>query len=225
MLVIYTRVSTDEQADSGHGLHAQLDACEVWASSRAVPVLARFSDEGVSGAAKLEKRPGLLAAIDSVPKDGILLVAKRDRLSRDPLLAAMIEAGLTRKHARVVSVAGEGTEDDDPASVLMRRMVDAFAEYERLIIGVRTKAALAAKRKRGEKTGGQVPYGFGVRRVGGVRKLEPEPTEQAAIAAMRELRDAGVSLRGIGARLDERGIHPRKGNWHPETIKGILERV
>ena len=38
-------------------------------------------------------------------------------------------------------------------------MVDAFAEYERLVIKARTKAALGAKRKRGEKTGGAIPYG------------------------------------------------------------------
>ena len=39
----------------------------------------------------------------------------------------------------------------------MRRMIDAFAEYEKLIIGARTKSRLAAKRRRGEKTGGMVP--------------------------------------------------------------------
>ena len=54
----------------------------------------------------------------------------------------------------------KGTEDDDPSSILMRRMIDAFAEYEKLIIGARTKSGLAAKRRRGEKTGGMVPYGF-----------------------------------------------------------------
>jgi DNA invertase Pin-like site-specific DNA recombinase len=60
----------------------------------------------------------------------VLLVAKRDRIGRlDPLPMAMIESAVRRKRARIVSAAGEGTENDDPSSILMRRMIDAFAEY------------------------------------------------------------------------------------------------
>lgn len=40
----------------------------------------------------------------------------------------------------------------------MRRIVDAFVEYERLVIRARTRAALTVKRSRGERIGG-IPYG------------------------------------------------------------------
>jgi hypothetical protein len=53
----------------------------------------------------------------------VLLVAKRDRLGRDVLNVAMIERLLERKCARVVSAAGEGTEDDGPTSILMRQII------------------------------------------------------------------------------------------------------
>jgi DNA invertase Pin-like site-specific DNA recombinase len=82
-----------------------------------------------------------------------LLVAKRDRLGRDPIVVAMIESAVVRKGARIVSAAGEGTEGDEPSHVLMRHLIDAFAEYERLIIVARTKAALQAKKARGERVG------------------------------------------------------------------------
>ena len=85
------------------------------------------------------------------------MVAKRDRLARDMMLSCWIQKEVKRRGARVVSVAGEGTESDDPSAVLMGQMIDAFAQYERSIIGVRTAAALAAKRRRGEKTGGMSP--------------------------------------------------------------------
>ena len=66
--------------------------------------------------------------------------AGSNRTGPDPLSMAMIEAAVKRHGARIVSAAGEGTEDDDPSSILMRRMIDAFAEYEKLIIGARTKS-------------------------------------------------------------------------------------
>ena len=111
----------------------------------------------MSGGLALEKRTILLDALAALAKGDILLVAKRDRLSRGEMMTtAMIEAAVKRAGARIVSAAGEGTESDDPASVLMRRIVDAFGEYERLLIKARTCAARRAKKARGERTG-QVP--------------------------------------------------------------------
>jgi len=51
-----------------------------------------------------------------------------------------------------------------PEAQLMRTMIDAFAAYERALIRARTKAALAAKAARGERTSLHAPYGW---RVGG----------------------------------------------------------
>src|SRR5262249_24849505 len=85
-----------------------------------------FEDD-VTGAAPLDKRPGLLDALAALRPGDALLVAKRDRLGRDPIVTAMIESAAARKRCRVVPAAGEGPGDDAPASVLMRRMSDACA--------------------------------------------------------------------------------------------------
>jgi DNA invertase Pin-like site-specific DNA recombinase len=69
---------------------------------------------------------------------------RKDRLGRDVVAVALVERLISRKGARLVSAAGEGTDSDDPTAILMRRIVDAFSEYERLLIGARTKAALRA---------------------------------------------------------------------------------
>ena len=117
-------------------------------------VVGVFTDAGVTGSVGLEDRPAMLEAIAVLGKGGVLLVAKRDRIGRlEPMAMAMIERAVQRKGARIASAAGKGTENDDPGFILMRCMVDAFAEYERLVIKARTKAALGSKRKRGEKTG------------------------------------------------------------------------
>ena len=169
----------------------------------------------------LDRRPGLLAAITQLGKGDSLLVAKRDRLGRDPLVLAMIESAVKRKGARIVSAAGEGTDSDEPSAVLMRRLIDAFAEYERLIIGARTKAALGAKRARGERTGG-IPYGFRLAPEG--KRLETDEREQDTLALVQELRAGGASLRAIGRELTARGLRPRGGAaWHPQTVNNLTQ--
>lgn len=230
-IVAYLRVSTDEQAASGLGLDAQRHACHLWADREGHPVFGVFEDDA-SGAAPIDRRPGLLDALAALEEGGVFLVAKRDRLGRDPMVIAMIEAAVARKKCRVVSAAGEGTESDDPSAILMRRMIDAFAEYERLIIKARTRAALAAKGRRGERRG-QVPYGLTVIDDGRRSKkgnlpvaLVPDPGDAAVLERVRELAEAGLSLRKIARTLDAEGFHPKNGgpSWSHQSIAAILAR-
>ncbi len=219
--VAYIRVSTDEQAN---GPAAQRDAIEAWCAARGVSLVAVYEDLGVSGGAPLDRRPGLLAALGEVKehKAELLIVAKRDRLARDVMIAAMAERMAERNGARVVSAAGEGTEDEGPAGQLMRTMIDAFAAYERALIGERTRVALAAKRARGERTG-HIPYGFQVKDDG--RTLEPCQAEQEVIAAVHEYRAAGLTLRAIAARLEARGMLTRNGRgWSATTVRDVARK-
>jgi len=220
--VVYLRVSTEEQAASGLGLEAQRAACLAWAERERRPVSGVF-EEDVSGAAHLDKRPELTNALMSLQPGDVLLVAKRDRLGRDPIVVAMIEATVGRSRARVVSAAGEGTDDDSPTSVLMRRMVDAFAEYERLIIRARTVAALAAKRRRNERTG-QIPIGRRLDADG--RTVLVDQVEEQLVELIRRLRAEGRSLRSIAADLTARGVPPKNGGkaWSHSTVVSVLSR-
>jgi site-specific DNA recombinase len=230
--VASTRVSTDEQAESGLGLAAQEVACRLCAGRLGIELVSVHADEGVCSVDPIDKRPGLLEAIASLGKGDVLIVAKRDRLGRDPIVVAMIEAAIRRRGARVVSAAGEGTEGDGPTDILMRRIVDAFGEYERLIIKARTKSALAVKKGRGEKTGGAIPYGFelGPDKPGAggkiVKTLVPCQAEQDALALMKTLRTGGMTLDAIGTELTARGITRREGGrWDPQYIHRLLRRA
>lgn len=222
----YLRRSPRGDGDTQHlGPEAQRAALERWAAAAGVELVAVHEDLDVSGAAPLDRRPGLLAALDALGAHGagVLAVAKRDRLARDVVAAAMVERLAERAGARVVSAAGEGTDGDagDPAAMLMRGIVDLFAQYERAVIRARTRAALAVKRGRGERTG-SVPYGFRLAADG--RSLEADPAEAEAVALARTYRAAGLTLRAIGERLAARGILPRSGRaWHPGTVARIVE--
>jgi DNA invertase Pin-like site-specific DNA recombinase len=221
--VTYLRVSTDEQGASGAELHAQLDVCRAHAERAGWDLAGHHSDEAVSGAAPLDRRPALLDALAAMEPGDVLLVAKRDRLGRDPIAVAMIEAAVTRKGGRVVSAAGEGTDDDGPTSILMRRMVDAFAEYERLVIKARTRAAMAAKRRRGERVG-TIPFGSDL--AGDGRTLLTNDAERRALAIIHSLKAEGLGLRAIAARLDALSIptKTRRGQWSHAALARILAR-
>jgi DNA invertase Pin-like site-specific DNA recombinase len=106
----------------------------------------------------------------------------------------------------------------------MRRMVDAFAEYERLLIGARTKAALRAKMAKGERVG-SVP--FGKRLAADGVKLLPDPEEEETIERIKSLRASKKSLRSIAAKLDELKIKPKGGSkqWHFSSVNQILQRT
>ena len=109
-------------------------------------LLAVYEDVGVSGT-PLEKRPGLLSALNALVRDRVLLVVRRDRLARDTLTAAMAERIAQNAGASIVTVGGEGN-GDGPEAQLMRTILDAFAQYEKTLIVLRTKAGLARKRRR-----------------------------------------------------------------------------
>ena len=220
LVVGYIRVSTDEQA---LGPEAQLAALKSWAASHDAELVAVHEDIGVSGAAPVADRPGLMACLEVVrERRANLLVAKRDRLARDVVEAAMTERLVEASGARVFSAAGEGTDShpDDPTGLLMRRLVDAFAEYERAMIRSRTKAALAVKKARGERVG-SIPFGYCVGSDG--KTLEEVPEEISVIRLARELRSEGKSLRAVSAELEARGHLSRAGRrFAPSQISRIV---
>lgn len=230
----YLRVSTDEQSESRAGLDAQLHAIQAHCRKQGLELRGVFSDEGISGAAQLDKRPGLLDAVNAVGRGAVMVVAKRDRLARDVVASAVVERMVAKRGGRVVSVAGEGTDSDDATSILMRRIVDAFSEHERLVIAARTRAALQAKRRRGERVG-RVPLGFSLAapetsttrsRAGLPTQLVPVPEQLSVVERIRTERAAGKSMRQIAAGLTADGIPTATGAsvWSHATIQRIVQR-
>jgi DNA invertase Pin-like site-specific DNA recombinase len=218
--VCYLRVSTDDQQ---LGPEAQLAAVQRWAGAQGIDVVSVHRDVGVSGGAELADRPALIEALAALETSnaGILVVAKRDRLARDVVIAATVERLVQSKGARIVSADGVGSTEGAEGA-LMAVMVDAFAAYERALIQRRTTAALAIKRSRGERLG-TVPIGFGVRDDG--KQLVTNAAEQAVLTRICELRDAGFYANGIADVLNEEGFPARGKRWHGTTVRRLLERL
>ena len=232
LAVAYLRLSPARAADAraaakGHaltgspsdrlGFAAQRAAIDRWAHREGVTIVAWHEDR-VPGATEIAARPALVAALLELRAAGagVLVAARRDRLARDVFVAAMLERAVAAAGARVMTV--EGANGDGPAEVFQRTIQDAGAEFERALIRARTKAALAAKAAKGERTG-TIPWGW--RTDGGA--LEVDERERAITAAVLELRRAGMPLRAIVATLAARGVTGRSGK--PLGLTGVARLV
>ena len=221
LAVSYIRVSTDRQ---DLGPEAQEAAIAQWASREGVTIISTHRDIGISGAAGIDKRPGLAAALHAVKEHraGHLVVAKIDRLARDATLAGLLAQDLARGGAQVTTADGVCSG--------IRGIMAQFAQFERSVIAARTKAALQAKRRRGERLG-QVPYGF--QACDG--RLVADTNEQRIIRYIIEMKQSGLSQREIAGKLNNENIPARPktvrgvpqgtgtpGRWHQPTVCNIL---
>lgn len=218
----YLRVSTNDQTESGAGLAAQRAAIVAYAARHGLTVTAWHEDAGISGAADLGDRPGLAAAVAELRRGDVLVIAKRDRLARDTMVAAGIDRMVARRGASIASADGAGN-GDGPADQFMRSVIDAAAAFERGLIRQRTRAAMGAMRKAGRLTG-TVPFGWAADAAG---NLHPVADEQRILDLIAELRRDGMSLRAIADRLNAASIVAKKGKakWYASTIKSILDRA
>lgn len=218
----YVRVSTEEQASSGLGLEAQRAAIAIAAKRLGLELLDVAADEGVSGSVPPHDRPGLMLALEQLGAGDTVLVAKRDRIGRNALENVLLERELGKQGVRIVSAAGEGTENDDPYSEFLRWILDGLAQLERKLAIARTIAALGAKRARGERAGA-IPFGYRLVPGGARGKLERDDEEQVALLLMREHRAAGQSYGAIARTLTARGYRSRGSCWRAQSVKTILE--
>jgi site-specific DNA recombinase len=218
----YVRVSTQEQADSGLGLAGQRTQIEHAAGRLGLTLTKVFCDAGLSGSLGLEHRRGLADALNALGRGDVLLVAKRDRIARDAFLAVLVEREAARKGCRIISAAGEGTENDDPAAVFTRRILDAVSELERSLIAARTRAAMREARKRGQIVG-RVPFGHRLATDG--KYLELDEHEQQLLTDIRLRRAKGYALSDIAQALNARGLTNRQGRkWRRQFVGQLLER-
>jgi site-specific DNA recombinase len=215
----YVRVSTDRQAEQGVSLEAQEAKIRAMATVQGADLCDVIVDGGES--AKSLNRPGvqrLLGLIDAGKVESVI-VAKLDRLTRSVKdLCGLLELFEKRKVA-LISVA-ESLDTGSAAGRLVITIMAAVSQWEREAIGERTRDALSHKRGQGERVGN---IAFGSRLSGDGQHLEPDPTEQAALAEIRRLRGQGATLRGIAAALNQSKVRTRRGTpWRLESVARVL---
>lgn len=211
--VVYYRVSTQKQGDSGLGLEAQQRDIALYLerySQQPFEIVETVTDIR-SGAGMLADRPALAAAVAVAEREGaVLLVAKLDRLSRDVELIAHL---IKRVDFKVACMP--------IADKFQLHLYAALAEQEREFISLRTKAALAQAKARGVKLGGVRP-GTQARNEGArLKAVEDAERCRAALAAV-----ADKSLREQAAHLNAMGIPTaRGGDWTATQVMRVRDRL
>jgi DNA invertase Pin-like site-specific DNA recombinase len=200
----YTRVSTEEQAESRNGLQAQQEAINAEAARRGWQV-EHFSDEGVSGKLIGPRLQEALQLLASGQGNG-LIVSKLDRLSRSIINASnIIEAAQAQGWSLVV--LDMHLDLTTAAGRMIAGQLILFAQYERELISERTKAGLAAKKARGESIG------------------RPRVATASIVRRIVLERNAGSTYDAIASALEaEKILSPLgKPRWQPSTVRRIYQ--
>jgi len=205
LALAYVRVSTSEQVEEGASLDAQATAL-IEAAERKGFRVEVVREEGRSGKS-LKGRPALADALARLAKgDAQALYAQRlDRLSRSVADFAHLLDRASRQ-GWTVAVLDADVDTSTPSGEFLVNVLASAAQYERRIIGARTRDALAQRRREGV-------------RLGRPSTLAPE-----LVARIVAERSQGLSLRAIADRLNEEGISTAHGgaSWHASTVAKVL---
>lgn len=128
--LIYCRVSTEEQAESGHSLETQEKTCRQFALHNGYQVMAVYRDEGKSGT-NLE-RPGIKALLALVQENNsvdAVIVQETDRLARNTKDHLTIRALLQKAAIKLISVA-QPMLDDSPEGNMIDTIIASVNQFQ-----------------------------------------------------------------------------------------------
>ena len=176
-IALYARVSTTDQHPD-----VQLNPLRAYAKARSLEIAEVYVDIGVSGAKA--KRPALdrLRADAMKRRFDIVAVVKLDRLARSVHHLTTLGQEFEALGVDLV-VLDQAIDTTTPSGKLLFHVLGSIAEFERDLIRERTRAGLAAAKRRGKTLG------------------RPRVISEDASARIRRLHQAGRSLRQIAEVL------------------------
>lgn len=138
--ILYSRVSSKEQAEEGYSLQDQLRTLRKWATSNGYEVVQEVEDRGQSGASL--ERPGLGRVRDLVAAGGvdIVLAQDRDRIARDPINTGWLQIQFEQHGTRLRAL--NDPEGDDATTRLTTGILDEIAQFERAMTTQRTRRGI-----------------------------------------------------------------------------------
>lgn len=162
LAAIYTRVSTEEQAKKGISLLAQEDALKSYCKTYNYEIYKIYRDKGKS-AKDIAHRPEMMQLLKDAEskKFGVILIYKLDRFSRSLKDLILTIEKLKKWDIDFISLQ-DRVETTSASGKLMFHIISAFAEFERDIIGERTKFGMEKKAKYGAITN-RAPLGYDIR--------------------------------------------------------------
>ena len=226
-VVIYTRVSTKEQADSGLSMSAQAEAIGKYAADKGQEVVKTFEEKGASG--RDENRKEFRRMIEFVfashNKIDAILVYQTSRFGRDATHARATKTALRRHGIQVIAICQETS--DDPTGRLIEGLFELIDQYESEINGMRTMAAMRQNARDGYLNGSKAPFGFMTEQIevgkATRRKLVINPAEVDPLRETFRIYVQGKGSLGTARELNRRGILHRGRVWSKNRVLKVIE--
>ncbi len=222
-VVIYTRVSTDEQAEEGHSLEAQLNICTAYAESRGWQIVHHFEDAGYSGST--DARPGFRRVMHAARRGtcDVVITHKLDRFSRN-IVHILTHLRELNDLGVAYASASEDFDFTTPIGKVVLAILAAFAEW---YLDNLSQETTKGKRARAEAGlwNGDPPFGY-THIDRSTLEINPEAApgvvmafEQYATGAFTDSQIAHL-LNEQGYRTKSKRHGPRP--WSKDAVRGLL---
>lgn len=218
-LVAYYRCSTKRQRASGLGLAAQEHDVGALVASERATLIAEYTEAESAWKDSLHNRPKLQEAIDhALAANAVLVIAKLDRLARSVWVTQKLKRSGVRFTCCDIPNANELTID----------LIAAVNEDESRRISARTRAAMAAAKRRGCSFGTPANLTAAAARRG--RILGAKAAREAARSSYNRvkplilrLKAQGLSNGQIAVELNHRSFETRrKCAWTRVQVARVL---
>lgn len=204
--LLYVRVSTMEQVLEGVSLEAQETALITEANRRGLPYEV-IREQGKS-AKSISSRPELIRALEMLDKGeaSVLIAHRLDRVSRSVADFSSLLTRSSRKGWSLV-VLDVDVDTSTPSGEFLVNVMASASQFERRIIGQRTKDALAELKRQGKSLG------------------RPSTLSRETLLDIQAQRRKGKSLKEIAEGLNIKGVKTAHGGvkWHTSTIAKALQ--
>jgi site-specific DNA recombinase len=209
--VIYVRDSTDEQAQRGLSIPAQIEHCQKYAKDHGLTVARVFQDEGES--ATSANRPEFLEMIAycKATRDmGAVIVYDTSRFARNREDAVVFKRMLEKRGVKVHYASQ--IISDDPEGKFLEGMLEVMDEHYSRALARVVKRGMIESAKRGNWIG-MPPFGYRVVKTedGKGRRLQVQSKEAEAVRLAFELFENGYGCKTISEKLNEKGYVSRGG--------------
>ena len=222
--VLYVRVSTDEQAQEGQSIDAQLRALRDFCASKQYLVVEEYVDDGFSGTTA--KRPAFQSMVTAARRKprpfDLVLIHKQDRFARNRE-DAIVFKNLLRRDCGVDVISLVEPFEDSPQGRLMEGIMESMAEFYSANLGQEVLKGMTEKARKGGALG-LPPLGYGIDPETGRYIVQPERAR--IVQWIFESYDNGMAMRAIAVALADHGAEmfpdPPPYRWSQPAVRSIL---
>ncbi|MBN9566490.1 MAG: recombinase family protein [Alphaproteobacteria bacterium] len=233
---LYLRVSTGRQAESDLSIPDQRRQIIAYCEAKGWDVAGEYVEPG--NTATDDRRPAFQSMIDAAlvkpPTFTMIVVHSFSRFFRDQFQFEFYVRKLAKNGVRLISI----TQDlgDDPMSVMMRKIMTLFDEYQSKENAKHTLRAMKENARQGFWNGALPPIGYRIvaseqRGAKVKKKLEIDPVHAETVRLIYKLALVGdgksspMGVKSIATWLNAHNIRTRDGGrWGLAAVHLVLTR-